>query len=107
MNATWTSWPSVGLGTIAIKGSGPSCWAVVPFPLARPVITLLAPAVLAALVAISTLGGDRELVVDARLPGVLAAAVAIVLKAPLLVVVIVAAAVTASVRASPGRLCRR
>ena len=40
-----------------------------------------------------------ELVVDARLPGVLAAAVAIKLKAPVLIVVIVAALVTAGVRA--------
>ncbi len=63
---------------------------------------LLAPALLAALVAVNTLGGDRELLIDARLPGVLAAAVAIKLKAPVLIVVIVAALVTAGVRAIAG-----
>ena len=46
--------------------------------------------------------GDRELVIDARLPGVLAAAVAIKLKAPVLVVIVVAAVVTAGVRAVAG-----
>jgi branched-subunit amino acid transport protein len=66
------------------------------------VVALLAPALLAALVAVNTLGGDRELVVDARLPGVLAAAVAIRLRAPVLLVVVVAAAVTATIRASTG-----
>ena len=60
------------------------------------------PALLAALVAVNTLGGNRELVIDARLPGVLAAAVAIKLKAPVLIVVVIAALVTASVRAATG-----
>ena len=69
-------------------------------------IALLAPALLAALVAVNTLADDDRLVIDARVPGVLAAAVAIKLKAPVLVVVIVAAVVTAGVRASPGRLRR-
>ena len=40
--------------------------------------------------------------IDARLPGVLAAAVAIKLKAPVLVVIVVAAVVTAGVRAVAG-----
>ena len=103
MNAAWTVVALTGLGTIAIKALGPVLLGGRPLP-ARlsTLITLLAPALLAALVAINTLGGDRELVIDARLPGVLAAAVAITLKAPILVVVIVAAAVTATVRAVAG-----
>ncbi len=103
MNAAWTVVALTGLGTIAIKALGPVLLGGRPLP-ARlsTLITLLAPALLAALVAINTLGGDRELVIDARLPGVLAAAVAIALKAPILVVVIVAAAVTATVRAVAG-----
>jgi hypothetical protein len=44
-------------------------------------------------------GGDREIVLDERLLGIAAAAMAIVLRLPLLAVVIVAAAVTAGVRA--------
>lgn len=100
MSATWTIVLVVGIGTIAIKALGPILLGGRPLPpRANRMITLLAPALLAALVAINTLGGDRELVIDARLPGVLAAAVAIKLKAPVLVVIVVAAVVTAGVRA--------
>ena len=100
MGETWTVVAAVGLVTIAIKGFGPMLMGGKPLPpRLNGVVALLAPALLAALVAVNTLGGDRELVLDGRLPGVLAAAVAIRLKAPVLVVVIVAALVTAGVRA--------
>lgn len=103
MSATWTIVLVVGVGTIAIKALGPILLGGRPLPpRINRLITLLAPALLAALVAINTLGGDQELVIDARLPGVLAAAVAIKLKAPVLVVIIVAAVVTAGVRAVAG-----
>ena len=93
----------VGIATIAIKALGPVLLGGRPLPprLAGP-IALLAPPVLAALVAIHTVGAERQLVLDARVPGVAAAAVAIWLKAPVLVVIIVAAAVTAVVRAVAG-----
>jgi hypothetical protein len=55
---------------------------------------------LAALVAINTFGGERALMVDARVAGVAAAGVAIWRRAPLLLVVVVAAAVTALLRAA-------
>ncbi|MGH3034928.1 MAG: AzlD domain-containing protein, partial [Gaiellaceae bacterium] len=57
------------------------------------------PALLAALVVTQAVGGDRELVLDARLAGLGAAAVALLARAPLLVVVIVAATATALTRA--------
>jgi hypothetical protein len=60
---------------------------------------LLGPAVLAALVVTQTVGGDRAIVLDERLAGVVAAAIALRLRAPILVVVVVAAVVTASLRA--------
>ena len=63
------------------------------------VVSLLAPAVLAALVVTQLVGGDREIVLDARLVGLAAAVVALLLRAPLLVVVIAAAVATAAVRA--------
>jgi uncharacterized membrane protein len=44
-------------------------------------------------------GGDREIVLDERLLGIAAAIVGILLRLPLLAIVIVAAAVTAGVRA--------
>lgn len=100
MTTTWMVVAVVGIITIAIKALGPMLLGGRPLPpRVNIVVALLAPALLAALVAVNTLGGDRALEVDARLPGVLAAAVAIKLKAPVLIVVIVAAAVTAGVRA--------
>ena len=103
MSATGTIVIVVGLATLAIKAVGPMLLGGRPSPgRLAGVVALLAPALLAALVAITTFGGDRELVLDARLPGVLAAAAAIALKAPVLVVIIVAAAVTATLRAVAG-----
>ena len=100
MSVGWWTVVLVGVATIAIKGAGPLLLGGKPLPprLGR-VIGLLAPALLAALVAISTFGADRALVLDERALGVGAAAVAVAFKAPPLVVVIVAAAVTAAVRA--------
>ena len=54
---------------------------------------------LAALIVTQTVGGDHRYVLDARLAGVAAAAIALRFRAPLLVVVILAAAVTAAIRA--------
>jgi branched-subunit amino acid transport protein len=103
VSATWTVVIVVGLATIAIKSLGPLAMGGRPLPpRLNDVVALLAPALLAALVAINTVGGERELVIDARLPGVLAAAVAIKLRAPVLVVILVAAVVTASVRGIAG-----
>jgi hypothetical protein len=54
--------------------------------------------VLAALVVTQTVGGDRQIVVDARLAGLGAGAIAVALRAPLLVVVVVAATTAALIR---------
>jgi len=54
--------------------------------------------VLAALVVTQVVGGHRQLVADARLVGLGAAMIAIALRAPLLVVVVVAAVAAALVR---------
>lgn len=100
MSEAWWTVVLVGVATIAIKGAGPVLLGGKPLPprLGR-VIGLLAPALLAALVAISTFGGERALVLDERALGVAAAGVAVSFKAPPLVVVIVAATVTALARA--------
>ncbi len=98
--STWAVVVLVGAATIAIKSLGPILLGGRPLPSrVGGVVALLAPALLAALVAINTFAMGQRLVVDARLLGVGAAAVAIRLKAPILVVVVVAAVVTASVRA--------
>ena len=62
------------------------------------VAALLPAAVLSALVAVQTFGGDHELVVDARAAGVLVAIVATWRRAPFPVIVLLGAGVTALVR---------
>jgi branched-subunit amino acid transport protein len=86
--------------TIALKAVGPVMLGGRPLPegLTR-IVTLLGPALLAALVATATLASDRQIDIDERLAGVGAAGVALWFRAPILVVVIVAAATTAVLRA--------
>ena len=67
-------------------------------PVVQRVAVLLPVAVLSALAAIQTFGAGHSLVVDARAAGLAAAVVALVLRAPFIVIVAVAAAVTALVR---------
>jgi branched-subunit amino acid transport protein len=95
----WLVVAVVGAATIVFKASGPLLLGRrrLPEVLAEPV-ALLAPVLLAALVVTQTVGGDNELVLDARLAGVGAGAVAIATRAPLPAVVVVAAAATALTR---------
>jgi len=90
----------VGLATMAIKASGPLLvgGGGLPTGLAR-LTDLLAPALLAALVATQALTADERLVLDERAAGLVAAAVAVALRAPVLVAVAVAAVATGSLRA--------
>jgi branched chain amino acid efflux pump len=99
MSDVWLTVLLVGAFTIAFKASGPVLLAGRELP-ARlaDAFELLAPALLAALVVTQAVGEDGELVADERLVGVGVAIVAIRLKAPLIVVMILAAASTALVR---------
>jgi branched-subunit amino acid transport protein len=100
MTTAWIVVIVVGLATLTLKAVGPVLLGGKPLPdRISAVVTLLGPALLAALVAIGTFGQGRSLVLDARVPGVLAAALAIRLRAPILLVVVVAATVTAIIRA--------
>jgi branched-subunit amino acid transport protein len=99
MNDAWLIVGAVGLGTMALKAAGPLLIGTRPLPeRARRVVALLAPALLAALVATSAVATGQELMADARLIGLGAGALALVLRAPVLVVVLVAAAATAVAR---------
>jgi branched-subunit amino acid transport protein len=90
----------VGTATIALKAAGPILAAGRELPEgASRVVDLLAPALLAALVATQAFATEEELVLDERAAGLLAGAVAILLRAPLLVVVLAAAATAAGLRA--------
>jgi uncharacterized membrane protein len=68
-------------------------------PSVRRITGLLPVALLAALVAVQTFAVGQTLVIDARLAGVAAAVIALLLRAPFLVVVIVAAITAAALRA--------
>ena len=99
MSATWTVVLVVGVFTMALKAAGPVLVGGRALPaVLEDAFRLLAPSVLAALVVTQAVAEDGELVFDERLVGVGAAAVAIRLKAPLIVVMVVAAVATALVR---------
>ena len=73
---------AVGLATVALKATGPVLAAGRQLPAgAARVVDLLAPALLAALVATHAFAADEELVLDERAAGLVAAGVAIVPRA--------------------------
>ena len=96
---TWVVIVVVGAATMLFKASGPVLLGqrTLP-PRVAALVEVLAPAMLAALVVTQAVGGDRELVFDERLVGLAAGGVAIALRAPIVVVMVVAATVTAVIR---------
>lgn len=99
MSEAWMLVAAIGAGTMALKAAGPVLLGTRPLPHgARMVVGLLAPALLAALVATATLATGTQLVADARVIGLAAAVIALLLRAPVLVVVIAAAAAAAGAR---------
>lgn len=100
MITVWVVIVVVGAVSIVFKAAGP---VFVGRRTLRPrvvsVVALIGPVMLTALVVTQTVGGDQEIVIDARLPGVLAAAVAVWRGAPVLVAMLVAGLVTGGLRA--------
>jgi branched-subunit amino acid transport protein len=96
---TWVAIIGAGLGCYLLKLAGMS---LPPRVLRRPfverVADLIPVALLAALIAVQVFADGQHLTVDARAVGLGAAAVALVLRAPFLVVVFVAALTAALVR---------
>jgi len=76
---------------------------VPPAMLSRPtparIADLLTVALLAALIAVQTLGSGQQIVLDARVPAVIVAAGLFALRVPFIIVVIAAAGVAALIRA--------
>ena len=100
MSDVWIVVLVVGAFTMVFKAAGPVFLGRRTLPAkAQSVVDLVAPVMLTALVVTQTVGGDEEIVVDARIPGVVAAAIAIWRGAPIVVAMFVAALVTALVRA--------
>lgn len=90
----------LGAGTYVLKAAGPLVLGNRRLPAWLLRVSTLAPAaLLAGLIVVSTFVDDGQLVVDARLVGLGAAAVALRFRAPFVVVVAVAAVATAAVRA--------
>ena len=103
MSAYVLWWIAIGAATplsFATKLAGhlvPS--RVVDNPRIHAIAALITVALLAALTAVQTFTTAQELIFDARVVGLAAGALALMLRAPFLVVVCIAAAVAASLRA--------
>ena len=99
MSALWVAIVAVTLASAAIKAAGPILVGGRELPpQVNAVIALLAPALLTALVVTETFGDDGHLMLDERALGVGVAAVALALRAPVLLAVALAALVTALAR---------
>lgn len=87
------------VGTFALKSAGPLVLGDRALPArVQQVIDLLPAALLAALAIVSTVGDGREIVIDARLAGLIVAGLALWRRAPFVVVIVLASTATALVR---------
>ena len=99
MTSVWVVIAALALATAALKLAGPLALGGRPLrPRMMSIVELLASALLAALVVVETFGKGRELVLDARVLGAAFAVLAVWRRAPMIVVVLGAAAVTAIAR---------
>ena len=96
---TWAAILVAATGCYALKLAGLSVPArVLEHPYVERVADLLPVALLSALIAVQVLGSGQSLEIDARLLGLGVAVVALLLRAPFIVVVFLAAATAALVR---------
>ena len=100
MTTVWVTIALLTVGTVAIKASGPLALGGRDLPpRLSGVVARLAPALLSALIVVETFGGDHALGVDESAVGLVAAALALAARLPMIVVVGIAAVVTALLRA--------
>ena len=99
MSALWFAIVAVTLATAAFKAAGPilAGGRELP-PRVNAVMVLLTPALLTALMVTGTFGEGGHLELDEKALGVGVAAVALVLRTPVIVAVVLAAVVTALAR---------
>ena len=102
MSEVWLTIAVLSVGTVLIKSTGPlALGGRQPGERTFAVVSLFAPALLAALVVYETLSdGHDGVTVDARVVGVAVAVIALLARAPLAAVVLGAAAATAVARAA-------
>ena len=87
-------------GTYVFKAAGPLVLGSRRLPMrVQTLVDLLPAALLASLAIVSTVGDGRAVVLDARLVGLVVAGVALWRRAPFVVVIVLASAATAFVRA--------
>jgi branched-subunit amino acid transport protein len=100
MDSVWLAIAAMTLISFVIKAAGPVILGGRELPReAERVIVLLPAALLTGLVTVQTFASDRDLVVDERAAGVAVAVVAAALRASVLVVLLLAGAATAGLRA--------
>ena len=99
MSALWVVIVAVTLATVAFKAAGPilAGGRELP-PRVNAVMALLTPVLLTALVITGTFGEGGHLALDERALGIGVAAVALALRSPVLLAVVLAALVTALAR---------
>ena len=103
MTGVWVTVVALALATAALKLAGPLALGGRPMsPRALGIVEMLASALLAALVVVETFGKGRSLVLDWRVLGAAFAVIALWRRAPVIVVVVGAAAVTAIARLIAG-----
>ena len=89
----------LAVGTFVLKSAGPLVLGDRSLPVRlQYVVDLLPAALLAALAVVSTVGNGREIVVDARLVGLVVAGLALWRRLPFVVVIVLASAATALTR---------
>jgi len=98
--SVWLAVIGAGIGCYLLKLAGLAIPArFVEHPIVERIADFIPVALLAALVAVQVLASGQSLVLDARLAGLVAAFVLLLLRAPFLVVVFGAALVAALIRA--------
>ncbi|MGQ0804965.1 MAG: AzlD domain-containing protein [Actinomycetota bacterium] len=97
---TWPAVAALAVGSYALKAIGLVALRGRRVPaFVDDVLTLLPAALFGALIVVSTVGGDRAVVLDARVAGLAAAGIAVWRRAGFVVVVVAAAGTAAAVRA--------
>jgi len=87
------------IGTYALKSAGPLVLGDRSLPVRmQQVVDLLPAALLAALAIVSTVGDGEQIVIDARLVGLVVAGLALWRRAPFVLVIVLASAATALTR---------
>lgn len=95
---SWTSIIVLAAGAYFFKLVGVLGGARLTTPLATRAVTLLPPALFAAVIAVQTFESDTNLVIDARVVGLIVAIIAAWRRLPFVLVIVLATAATAAAR---------